>query len=211
MLAAWNGDADAGSRGAVLFERWFNLYAADPAVPKDTTLALYFLHPAFRIGWDPGHPLTTPQGLAETGIAVKTLLTASRQLKALYGALDVPWGTVHRTVLMTHDASYQQPIPISDQPLSGADDVFGPVRTVWPFPAPDGKSYWHYGGESYMQLVEFTREGPRAQALLTYGNASRPGSSHITDQLPIFGAKRLRPSYRTRGEVEAHTVLREAY
>jgi len=210
-LAAWDGNADAASRGAVLFERWYNLYAANPAVPRDPTLVLYFSHPAFRIGWDPARPLTTPQGLGETRIAVSTLVQAAQQVQALYGALDVPWGQVHRTVLATHDPSFQQVIPVSNAPLSGAGDVFGPIRTVNPFPAPDGKSYWHADGDGYVQLVEFTRNGPKAQALLTYGNASRPGSPHITDQLPVFDAKQLRPSLRTRREVEANAVEREVF
>jgi acyl-homoserine-lactone acylase len=46
---------------------------------------------------------------------------------------------------------------------------------------------------------------------LGYGNASRPGSSHITDQLPLFNAKTLRPAWRTRQEVEQHTVSRERF
>jgi acyl-homoserine-lactone acylase len=123
----------------------------------------------------------------------------------------VAWGDVHRTVLVTHDATFQQIIPVSNDPLSGAADLFGPIRTAEPFLAPDGKSLWHRSGDGYVQLVEFTRDGPRAQALLSYGNASRPGSSHITDQLPAFNAKQLRPSYRSRIEVEAHAVARETY
>jgi acyl-homoserine-lactone acylase len=102
-------------------------------------------------------------------------------------------------------------IPLSNDPESGPDDVFGPIRTVWPFPAPDGRSIWHYGGDGYVQLVEFTPKGVRAQALLTYGNWSRPGSPHITDQLPLFDAKQLRPVLRTRADVEAATVMRESY
>jgi acyl-homoserine-lactone acylase len=47
--------------------------------------------------------------------------------------------------------------------------------------------------------------------LLTYGNASRPGSPHITDQISLFQEKQLRPMYRTREEVEAHTVKKEQY
>jgi len=31
----------------------------------------------------------------------------------------------------------------------------------------------------------------------------------MTDQLPFFEAKKLRPTFRKRDEVEKHTVLRE--
>jgi acyl-homoserine-lactone acylase len=211
VLAAWDHNADADSRGALLFEAWYNAYSANPAVPKDTTLRLRFTYPAFRIGYDPSDPLHTPQGLSETAIAVQTLVGAAARLQSVYGAIDVAWGDVHRTVLATRDATLQTVIPVSNDPLSGADDVFGPVRTVRPFPAPDGRSIWHYGGDGYVQLVEFRPDGARAQALLTYGNSSRPGSAHITDQLPLFDAKRLRPVLRTRNDVEAAAVSRELF
>jgi len=62
-----------------------------------------------------------------------------------------------------------------------------------------------------VQLVEFTPTGAQARALLTYGNFSRPGSSHITDQLPLFDAKQLRPALRSRQAVEAASVSRESF
>ena len=172
---------------------------------------LYYPHPAFRIGWDPADPLRTPQGLAETTVAVQTLISAARQVQAAYGRLDVAWGEVHRTVLATHDATLQDVIPVSNDPASGPDDVFGPVRSLWPFPAPDGVHAWHYGGDGYVQLVEFTPSGARAQALLTYGNASRPGSPHVSDQLGWFARKELRKVLRDRGEIERRTVSREQF
>jgi acyl-homoserine-lactone acylase len=211
VLAAWDHSADASSRGALLFEAWYDAYAANPAVPKDSSLPLYYTYPAFRVPYDPADPLHTPQGLAETAVAVQTLIAVAQKVQSLYGALDVPWGSVHRTVLATRDPTLQGVIPLSNDPESGPDDVFGPVRTVWPFPAPDGRSIWHYGGDGYVQLVEFTPKGARAQALLSYGNWSRPGSPHITDQLPLFDAKQLRPVLRTRADVEAAAVARESY
>ncbi|HEX4599474.1 MAG TPA: penicillin acylase family protein [Burkholderiaceae bacterium] len=211
VLAAWDHNADEASRGALLFEAWYDTYSTNAAVPKDASLPLYFTYPAFRVPYNPADPLRTPEGLQETTIAVQALIGVATEFQSVYGALDVPWGSVHRTVLVTHDPTLQSVIPLSDDPESGPDDVFGAVRTVWPFPAPDGHSIWHYGGDGYVQLVEFTPQGARAQALLTYGNSSRPGSPHITDQLPLFGAKQLRPVLRTREEVEAAAVARETY
>ena len=79
------------------------------------------------------------------------------------------------------------------------------------FPDPDRINYFFpVSGDGYVQLVEFTPQGANAQALLGYGNASRPGSPHITDQLSYFEAKTLRPVFRTLSDLQAHTVLREA-
>jgi acyl-homoserine-lactone acylase len=52
--------------------------------------------------------------------------------------------------------------------------------------------------------VEFTPQGPRAQTLLSYGNATRPGSPHVRDQLPLLARREMRPVWRTRAEVEAN-------
>ena len=130
---------------------------------------------------------------------------------AAYGALDVAWGDVHKIVLVTHDPTFQlPPIPLTDAQQSGADDPFGPLRVVFRFPAPFGiPQFWAYSGDGYVQLVEFAKEGAQAQALLGYGNASRPGSPHVIDQLKYFEKKILRAVYRTRAEVEKHKVSRE--
>ena len=212
VLAAWDRTAQAGSRGAVLFERWFDTAIADPQMPKDATINLYSQYPRFRVGWSAAQPLTTPVGLADPAQAVADLVAAAQAVQGAYGALDVAWGTVHRTVLVTRDPSFQREIPVSDDPLSGADDPLGPVRVVNPFPAQDGTpDLWSYGGDGYVQLVEFAPNGAHARALLGYGNASRPGSPHVTDQLALFDAETLRPAWRTRAEVEQHTVSREPF
>jgi acyl-homoserine-lactone acylase len=121
----------------------------------------------------------------------------------------VQWGTVHNIVLVTHDSTFQNTKTLAIAPQFGADDRFGPLRVIFPFLAPDGIHYGAASGDSYVQVVEFAKEGAIAQALLGYGNASRPGSPHITDQLSYFEAKTLRPTFRTRDEVERNKVSRE--
>jgi acyl-homoserine-lactone acylase len=151
--------------------------------------------------------------LANAAATVPYLICAAELVQAAYGALDVPWGAVpngvHNIVLATHDPAFQTTIPLTDAPQSGADDPFGPLRVLFRFPEPDGIHFFPVSGDGYVQLVEFTKAGPNAQALLGYGNASRPGSPHITDHLSYFEAKTLRPAYRTRDAVEKHTVSRE--
>ncbi len=223
-LAAWDHSADATSQGAVLFEAWWALTSNDPLhlLPKDNTINFYSPHPQFRVGWTPANPLSTPYGLAAGPqnayliAAVNYLSAAAQQVVAAYPtypAFDVPWGTAHNIVLATHDPAFQQTIPLllppSNAPQSGTDDPFGPLRVIYRFPAPDGKHFWAYSGDGYVQLIEFTKEGANASALLGYGNASRPGSSHVTDQLPYFEAKTLRPVYRTPGDVKMHPYSQE--
>ena len=210
VLARWDRSADVASRGGPLFEAWWGLVIHDPAIAKDSTIDFYSPHPRFRVGWDAAHPLDTPAGLADPASCVPDLVRAATALKAQYGAIDVAWGTVHRTVLVTHDGNFTRAIPVSQDPASGATGRFGTIRVVDSFARPGAPGLLSWGGDSYVQLVEFTRGGARARSLLGYGNASRPGSPHITDQLPTFDAKTLRPAWRTRAEVVAHTVRVEA-
>jgi len=214
ILDAWNRKAGAQSKGAVLFEAWYaNVFDdlnKNPALARDNTINFYSPHPKFAEGWMASDPLNTPAGLDNAADWVPDLIKAAGQVFAAYGALDVKWGDVHRIVLATHDPTFQTTIPVSNDPQSGADDPFGPLRVIFRIPALDGSNkFWAVSGDGYVQLVEFTKEGANASALLGYGNASRPGSPHVTDQLPFFEAKTLRPTFRTRDEVEKHTVSRE--
>ena len=216
VLAAWDYKSDMDSKGAVLFERWFDIVSRDPAITKDNTInyfsIVYAPRPKFRVGWSNQDPLETPMGLADPAGCVPDLIAAAQQVQAQYGALDVAWGTVHKVVLSSHDAAFTTPLPVSHNPASGSGDTFGGIRIVEPFPAPDGShDFWSYDGDTYVELVEFTREGAKARELLGYGNASRPGSTHITDQLPAFDSKTLLPVWRTLPDVAEHTVTQEKY
>jgi acyl-homoserine-lactone acylase len=51
--------------------------------------------------------------------------------------------------------------------------------------------------------VEFG-ETVRAQVLMTYGNASQPGSPHLGDQLVLSVKGEMRTPWRTREEIEAN-------
>ena len=73
----------------------------------------------------------------------------------------------------------------------------------------DGK-FRATGGDTYVAAVEFA-DPVRARAILTYGNASQPGSPHRFDQLELFSQKRLRPVWRTRAEVEANLESSDSF
>jgi acyl-homoserine-lactone acylase len=64
------------------------------------------------------------------------------------------------------------------------------------------------GGDSYVAAVEFSNP-VRARVLLTYGNATQPGSPHVGDQMELFSKKQLRPAWRKRAEIEANLESRE--
>jgi len=209
VLQRWDQKSDAESRGAVLFQQWYRLYVADPSSPKDERWGASY--PAFRTPFSPRSPLRTPRGLKEPARAVPFLVQAAKQVDAQYGRLDEAWGEANRVVLATHDPAFQQTTPVINVPSNGSDEPFGALRKVYYYPLQGTNQAFAYGGETYVQIVEFTPEGAKARAVLGYGNASRPGSPYLTDQVSYFEAQTLRPVYRTRSEVLAHAKQREPF
>ncbi len=48
-------------------------------------------------------------------------------------------------------------------------------------------------GTSFLMALEFTKDGPRAQAFLTYGESGDQESPHFIDQTRLYSAKAWRP------------------
>ena len=180
VLEEWDRSADAESRGAILFSTWYQKLGFN----------------MFKETWDPDRPLETPDGLADPGAAVEALDTASKEVLALYGALDVPWGDVFR--LRFGDI---------DLPGNGGPGSLGIFRVVGYSPDKNNR-FRAVGGDSFVAAVEFSTP-VRASALLSYGNASQPDSSHRFDQLELFSQKTLRPIWKSRSEIEAHLENKE--
>jgi acyl-homoserine-lactone acylase len=232
ILNAWDHTANATSVGGVLFEEWWNEVVAGVqagTIIGDHSDSFYSPHPAFRVKWNAKNPLTTPIGLnTENNAALLAALDnafnvvstnfsteggASVQWGGTYSNGQTTIGGAHRTTLSTHLDPLQEDIGtlLSNEPLSGADDPFGPIRVVNPvYIGADGE-FISIGGDGYVQLIEFTPTGSQGGTLLTYGNASRPNSPHITDQLPFFRSFTLKPALRTYSAVQAAAVSTETY
>ncbi len=186
VLEAWDRRADADSRGGPLFVTWLS--------------ELMMRHPspgrAFARPWDTAAPRSTPDGLADPEAALDALAEAASITETFWGSVDVAWGDAFR---LRRDSL--------DLPANGVGDPLGAVRVTDYAREMDGRMR-AVAGDSYVAVVEFG-EPTRAMGLLTYGNWSRAGSPHRTDQLPLYARKELRPIWRTRAEVEENTERRE--
>jgi acyl-homoserine-lactone acylase len=187
-------------------------------IVPDQSLAFNSPHPEFVTPWQANNPLTTPIGLNTVNQTqlVTDLDAAYNTVAATFanqGGASVPWGDAHKTTLVTRTGATQQLVfPFAaNAPLSGTDDPFGPLRVVNPVYISELNEFISYGGDGYVQVIEFTPTGSVGGTLLTYGNASRPNSPHITDQLPFFESKTLKPALRTYSAVQAATVYTESY
>lgn len=182
VLERWDRAADADSRGAMLFMVW--AYRTFESIPETGR--------GFARPWSPANPVGTPDGLGNPAAAVATLEQVAELMNTHMGGLDVPWGEVNR---------------IGGLPGNGAPgDPLGVFHVI--AYAQGRETSEAVFGDTYVAAVEFTPGGPRAQAVLSYGNASQPGSPHNGDQLRLIAEKRMRPSWRTRADVEANLQSR---
>ncbi|MBP5971919.1 acylase [Brasilonema sp. CT11] len=184
VLLAWDRQANADSKGAVLFAFWAQQMDLDDK--------------SFSKPWNLDSPRTTPDGLADPNKAVATLEAVAGKVEKAYGKLDVAWGDVFR--LHVGD---------KDLPANGGDGSLGIFRVVDFAPASGGR-FQAVHGDSFIAAIEFSQP-VKAMALIGYGNATQPNSPHVGDQLELFTRKQLRPVWRERQDILGHLEERKAF
>lgn len=194
-LDAWDGRVSADSRGAVLFQQFWDRYSAK-------------VRPPYATPWNPDDPLHTPSGLGDPLEAVAQLEAAVRDTRERYGDERIAWGEVNRFRLGDIDL-----------PGDGASGTYGCYRVVRFDELPgdprvrvagrvDGSGALAGFGDAWVLLVDFS--GPvRASSVLAYGQSSDLASPHSRDQIRTFAGHRLRPVWFT--EAEIHANLERAY
>lgn len=185
VLEAWDREADADSRGAVLFDAFWGEFAR----------AMRGKSP-FAVPWSEAEPMNSPDGLADPRTAAQALSSAAAKVEQTYGSMDVSWGEVVRLARGGLDL-----------PANGGPGALGVFRVVF---TREGENERRrvIGGDSFVAAVEF---GPelRARVINAPGNSSDPDSPHFADQLQLFAEKRLRSAWLTLEEIEANLERRE--
>ncbi len=188
-LAAWDDRVAADSRGAVLFEKFWDGYAAATRAPFETP-------------WQPENAAKTPAGIGAPAAAVTALADAVRATRQAYGSERVAWGDVNRFRLGTLDL-----------PGDGGNGALGCYR-VMRFDEAGADRVRVAGqigggrplagfGDAWVLLVDFSN-GVQARSVVAYGQSSAPGSPHGADQLRIFADHNLRPVWFRERDVRSH-------
>ncbi|MDE1528718.1 acylase [Pseudomonas carnis] len=144
---------------------------------------------AWRVAFDPAHPLTTPSGIAiDRAPVAKALLEAMLASSAEVSKLgQTRWGDIQ--------VSGQTPIHGGPQELG----IYNAMQTV---PRADGKREV-VSGTSYLQIVSFDDKGPNAVGVLAFSESSNPASAYSKDQTQAFSEKKLRPLPFTEAQIKA--------
>ncbi|MBL0884316.1 MAG: penicillin acylase family protein, partial [Chitinophagaceae bacterium] len=114
--------------------------------------------------------LTTP-------ICITLLENTKKDLLQYFGKTSVPLGDYQKHV--RGDKSI---------PLPGLPDVLTAMYSItWKDGMVKGNQ-----GESYIELVRFTKEGPIIESINTYGASAKKGSPHYTDQMEMFAQQKTK-------------------
>ena len=184
LLRRWNNTAAPASRGAMLFEIWFQRYAQGRQ-PKEI----------FAQPWTESDPLRTPRGLLDRPRAVEAFGWAVEETAKRHGRWDVAWGDVHRVRRGSVDV-----------PVGGCSGVMGCFRILNFARDPDGKLSAN-GGDGWVLAVEFDAV-PRAYSVLAYGQSPDPASPWHADQAAMFARGEMKRVAFTARAVEAGAVAR---
>ncbi|MFJ9638781.1 penicillin acylase family protein [Streptomyces sp. NPDC101178] len=171
VLRRWDRTVDSGSRGALLFDRFWRKAAS--SVPA---AALW------KVPFDPADPVRTPRGIDTTAPGLSGALADTvTELRASGIALDAPLGT-HQFVVRNGKRV----------PVGGGTESLGIWNKIEPVWNPAAGGYTEVSaGSSYIQAVGWNAgRCPVARTLLTYSQSSNPNSPHYSDQTRLFSGER---------------------
>ena len=191
VLTNWDGLYTNESIGAHVFRELMNLYKSGTERVLKADL--------FEIGFDAANPVTTPSGLkARAGDATDdsdpvlvALANVVTKLADLKFPLDAKLGDLQ--FHMKNDDRISIP---------GGGSVDGVFNINAAATIPE-LGYMVVHGASWVMALEFTDEGPVADAWLTYGQSHDPESEHYSDQTKLFSAGTWRPVLFTEEAIKA--------
>ncbi len=128
--------------------------------------------------------------VAREEMFVRSIRKAKAELIEKFGTIDVPLRKFQ--FLVRGDKEY---------PVAGCPDA---IKAAYCKPYKDG--LWKlWVGESYIQLVKFTKDGPEIESISPFGAANKPGHPHSTDQMEMFVAEKLK-----KMPLDKETVYKQA-
>ncbi len=103
---------------------------------------------------------------------------AQKHLRKHFKSLEIPLGE-----LQVHVRGKEE------FPIWGGYDI---LAQMYPVKYKKGK-YRSYAGESYIQMLRYSRDGVEVETINSYGASNRPESPHYADQIPLYLKQQLKP------------------
>lgn len=191
VLERWDRRFDLESRGAVLFREWLGHYDSGGRL--------------FAVAFDPADPIGTPRGLASGALALENLAKTIRLLDNRKISLDAPLADLQYAPsklprrIAIHGGTEPEGVLNQARPRDAGGPVVEGSRRL------TEAGYPVAGGSSFVMALEYTNDGPRAMAILTYSQSDNPDSEHFADQTELFSKKQWRPILFTAKAIAADT------
>ncbi len=193
VLRNWDGRLHADSRGAVLWREFLTSFSWADLTDRGSL---------YDVGFDPADPINTPNTVGDDTAVVNALAQAMLVLTERGWPLDIPLGDVQfdgRTV--------DDPVGLpGGNNREGAASIVGccsGANTMGPLGDPDAPGYPVTFGNSFVMTIEFTADGPHAEAFLTYGQPDDPADPNFTAQTELFATGQFRPVLFAAADVSA--------
>jgi acyl-homoserine-lactone acylase len=167
VLSTWDRHNDVGSRGALLFDRFWLKASAGPNL--------------WLVPFSANDPVDTPNTLNTANPAVlRSLSDAVAELRAAGIPLDAPFGD-HHYVLRGGER-----IPIGGG--TARLGVYNSIGGIW----DPAKGYTEMQqGATYLHAVAFDGDRcPDSATLLAYSQSADPTSAHYSDQTKLYSQKK---------------------
>jgi acyl-homoserine-lactone acylase len=131
---------------------------------------------------------------------------AVARLERDFGTWRTPWGEINRFQRLTGDIVQ----PFSDRgasvPVGFTSGLWGSLASFGARPYPGTRRWYGTSGNSFVAIVEFGPDGPRARAVSAGGESGDPASPHFNDQAGRYAAGDLREVYFTPQQLRGHIV-----
>jgi len=125
-------------------------------------------------------------------ILIKALKKTQAYLIKHFGSTQIPLGTYQKLVRGSKEI-----------PIFGLPDVITSMATV---PHQDGKVKV-VSGESYIELVRFTKKGTEIESIISYGSSDHPDSPHYGDQMDSYAQFKTKKMSLNKEEIYSNAKV----
>ena len=122
-------------------------------------------------------------------ILVKAFKNAKAHMLKHFGTTEVSLGDYQKLVRGNKEL-----------PVFGINDVVTAMSSI---PYKDGKVKVT-AGESYIELVKFTPNGPEIESVISYGSSDHPDSPHYNDQMELYTSYKTKKMTFDKAEIYAN-------
>jgi acyl-homoserine-lactone acylase len=127
------------------------------------------------------------------------------RLERDFGGWRVPWGEVNRfqRISPAIEGVFDDRKP--SIPVGFTSNKWGSLASFGASQKPGTKRWYGTNGNSFVAVVEFTPDGPRARAVTAGGESGHPQSPHFNDEALRYAAGDLREVYFRPDQLKGHT------